>query len=225
MLQVAVSASRVWGMRMPSLYCTATRRRNEGRWVRSEYSGVALWILMLLAAGLPTAPSFLQTGAAWGSGEFVTSRRKLTVRILLSVIPVLRASGQHAHRTTLLPIIPRNHPPTRPTAAVANSAHRPVGYVDKTYRRGKIGGNAGRRIEVAPHYRCPHMALVWTGRGRAVPKVAPRRGSVVHRELVGKVPNGFEDRHFSQDAEDERSLPRSPVDRMLTPTDDDFEER
>lgn len=35
------------------------------------------------------------------------------------------------------------------------------------------------------------MALVWTGRGRAVPKVVPRRGSVVHRELVKKVPSGF----------------------------------
>ena len=66
-------------------------------------------------------------------------------------------------------------------------------YVDKAHRRGKIGWNVGRRIEVAPHYRRPHMALVWTGRGRAVPKIVPRRGSVVHRELVEKVPSGFGD--------------------------------
>ncbi len=65
-------------------------------------------------------------------------------------------------------------------------------YVDKAHRRGKIGWNVGRRIEVAPHYRRPHMALVWTGTGRAVPKIVPRRGSVVHRELVEKVPSGFE---------------------------------
>jgi hypothetical protein len=64
-------------------------------------------------------------------------------------------------------------------------------YVDKAHRRGKIGWNVGRRIEVAPHYRRPHMALVWTGVGRAVPKIVPRRGSVVHRELVEKVPSGF----------------------------------
>lgn len=64
-------------------------------------------------------------------------------------------------------------------------------YVDKAHRRGKVGWNVGRHIEVAPHYRRPHMALVWTGRGRAVPKIVPRRGSVVHRELVEKVPSGF----------------------------------
>ena len=64
-------------------------------------------------------------------------------------------------------------------------------YVDKAHRRGTIGWNVGRHIEVASHYRRPHMALVWTGRGRAVPRVVPRRGSVVHRELVEKVPSGF----------------------------------
>ncbi len=41
-------------------------------------------------------------------------------------------------------------------------------------------------------YRRPHMALVWTGQGRAVPKVVPRRGSVVHREKVERVPSGFD---------------------------------
>ena len=64
-------------------------------------------------------------------------------------------------------------------------------YVDKAQRRGKVGWNVGRHIEVAPHYRRPHMALVWTGTGRAVPKIVPRRGSVVHRELVEKVPSGW----------------------------------
>ena len=64
-------------------------------------------------------------------------------------------------------------------------------YIDKAHRRGKVGWNVGRRIEVAPHYRRPHMALVWTGAGRAVPRVVPRRGSVVHREKVEKVPSGF----------------------------------
>jgi hypothetical protein len=38
-------------------------------------------------------------------------------------------------------------------------------YVDKAHRRGKVGWNVGRHIEVAPHYRRPHMALVWTGTG------------------------------------------------------------
>jgi hypothetical protein len=64
-------------------------------------------------------------------------------------------------------------------------------YIAKAHRRGKVGWNVGRKIEVAPHYRRPHMTLVWTGRGRAVPRVVPRRGSVVYRELVEKVPSGF----------------------------------
>ena len=64
-------------------------------------------------------------------------------------------------------------------------------YVAKAHRRGKVGWHVGRHIEVAPHYRRPHMALVWTGRGRAVPRVVPRRGSVVHREMVEKLPSGF----------------------------------
>jgi hypothetical protein len=49
-------------------------------------------------------------------------------------------------------------------------------YVDKAHRRGKIGLNVGRYIEVASHYRRPHIALVWTGRDRAVPRVVSRRG-------------------------------------------------
>jgi hypothetical protein len=64
-------------------------------------------------------------------------------------------------------------------------------YVAKAHRRGKVGWNVGRHIEVAPHYRRPHMTLVWTGRGWSVPRVVPRRGSVVHREKVEKVPSGF----------------------------------
>jgi len=64
-------------------------------------------------------------------------------------------------------------------------------YIDKAHRHGKVGWNVGRQIEVAPHYRRPHMTLVWTGRGRAVPRVVPRRGSVVHREKVERVPSGF----------------------------------
>ena len=64
-------------------------------------------------------------------------------------------------------------------------------YIDKAHRRGKVGWDVGKHIEVIPHYRCLHMALVWMGHGRVVPKIVPRRGSVVHREVVEKVPMGF----------------------------------
>ena len=42
-------------------------------------------------------------------------------------------------------------------------------FVDKAHRRGKVGWDVGRHLEVIPHYRRPHMTLVWTGTGRAVP--------------------------------------------------------
>jgi hypothetical protein len=64
-------------------------------------------------------------------------------------------------------------------------------YIDKARRRGKVGWDVGRQIEVIPHYRRPHIALMWTGPGRAVPRIVPRRGSVVHRDVVEKLPSGF----------------------------------
>jgi hypothetical protein len=67
-------------------------------------------------------------------------------------------------------------------------------YVAKAHRRGKVGWNVGRRVEVIPHYRRPHMMLAWTGPGGATPKIVPRRGSVVHRNVVEKVPTGYEGR-------------------------------
>jgi hypothetical protein len=45
-------------------------------------------------------------------------------------------------------------------------------YVEKARRRGKLGWNVGAKIEVMPHYRRPHPALVWTGHGRALPRIA-----------------------------------------------------
>lgn len=38
-------------------------------------------------------------------------------------------------------------------------------FVDRAHRRGKVGWNVGQKIEVMPHYRRPHPALVWTGQG------------------------------------------------------------
>ena len=36
-----------------------------------------------------------------------------------------------------------------------------------------------------------NVALVWTGRGRMIPKIVPRKGSVMHREAAEKLPSGF----------------------------------
>lgn len=62
---------------------------------------------------------------------------------------------------------------------------------DKAKRRGKFGFSLGAQIEKAPHFRRPHLATVWTGQGRKVPKVVMRKGSVVHREKIETVPTGY----------------------------------
>jgi len=72
-------------------------------------------------------------------------------------------------------------------------ASRDQKFVAKAHRRGNVGWDVGKHIEVIPHFRRPHMTLVWTGSGRAVPKIVPRRGSIVHREAVEKLPSGFGD--------------------------------
>jgi hypothetical protein len=64
-------------------------------------------------------------------------------------------------------------------------------YIERAQRRGKVGWDVGRKLEVIPHFRRPHLMLAWTGAGRSVPKIVPRRGSIVHRELVEKLPTGF----------------------------------
>jgi len=61
----------------------------------------------------------------------------------------------------------------------------------KAAKRGKLGWSVGRDLEVIPHYRRPHPALVWTGKGKTIPKIILRAGSIVHREIVGRVPTGY----------------------------------
>ena len=58
-------------------------------------------------------------------------------------------------------------------------------------RRGQRGYHIGRKFESIPHYRVPHPALVWTEKGRTVPKVIMRAGSVVHRQKMTDAPTGY----------------------------------
>jgi hypothetical protein len=63
-------------------------------------------------------------------------------------------------------------------------------YIEKARRRGKVGWLVGRDLEKSPHYRRGHFSVFWTGAGRHVPKVGWRKGTVVHRAQVVKVPTG-----------------------------------
>lgn len=66
-------------------------------------------------------------------------------------------------------------------------------FVEKAKRRGKYGWTVGREVECLPHIRRPHFAVRWTGKGGAVPKVVPVKGSVVKRRAMSDVPTGYMD--------------------------------
>lgn len=74
----------------------------------------------------------------------------------------------------------------------AASAEERLKLIEKAHRRGKKGWNIGKQLEVMPHYRRPHPAVVWTGKGRNAAKIVLRKGSIVHRNKVTSVPTGFE---------------------------------
>lgn len=68
---------------------------------------------------------------------------------------------------------------------------------EKARRRGRYGFDVGKHIEVMPHYRRPHPALVWTGEGRKIPRVVLRKGAVVHRSKIENIPTGYLDNERS----------------------------
>jgi len=64
-------------------------------------------------------------------------------------------------------------------------------YVEKAHRRGKVGWDIGKRLEMSPHIRIAHAALYWTGPGRTVPRILFRKGSIIHRKVIETVPTGY----------------------------------
>lgn len=63
--------------------------------------------------------------------------------------------------------------------------------VAKAKRRGIVGYRLGEQHDSIPHFRRPHLALVWTGKGRVTPKIVQRKGSVVHRATATTIPTGY----------------------------------
>ncbi|MHC4633615.1 MAG: hypothetical protein ACYSYU_00150 [Planctomycetota bacterium] len=69
--------------------------------------------------------------------------------------------------------------------------------VEKAIRKGKHGFRVGHMLEsseTSPHLRRPHPALVWTGKGRKIPKIVMRKGSIVHRDKIKQIPTGYDTR-------------------------------
>lgn len=64
--------------------------------------------------------------------------------------------------------------------------------VEKAFnRRGRPGWHVGRKLESIPHFRRPHLALYWTEKGRKTARIIMRKGCIVKREKLTKVPTGF----------------------------------
>lgn len=69
-------------------------------------------------------------------------------------------------------------------------------FVQKALKKGKVGWDIGRHLELIPHYRRPHMALRWTGKGRTEPRISFVKGVIVHREIAEKIPTGYFDKQL-----------------------------
>lgn len=63
-------------------------------------------------------------------------------------------------------------------------------YVDRARRRGKLGWDLGKNMEVSPHTRDAHWSHFWVGPGRKKLIFKKRRGSIIHREKIEKIPTG-----------------------------------
>lgn len=62
-------------------------------------------------------------------------------------------------------------------------------YIQKAEKRKVVGWEIGADLETTPHFRKPHFAIRWTGKGAEIPKLVPVKGCLVNYSNV-KVPEG-----------------------------------
>lgn len=65
--------------------------------------------------------------------------------------------------------------------------------VQRARRKGIIGFNLGEKAEKSPHFRCPHFAIRWKGKGGTRPELVPVKASVVHKDKLNQIPSGYRD--------------------------------
>lgn len=65
--------------------------------------------------------------------------------------------------------------------------------LDRAKKRGNFGFDLGRDVEVSPHFRRPHFAIRWTGKGSTVPRLVPVKGAIINEGLITNVPTGYAD--------------------------------
>jgi hypothetical protein len=64
--------------------------------------------------------------------------------------------------------------------------------IARAKNRGVFGFTIGEDIERSPHFRRPHFAIRWTGKGGTIPKLVPVKGAIIGKEIMTTVPTGFE---------------------------------
>ena len=64
--------------------------------------------------------------------------------------------------------------------------------IKRARSRGNFGFEFGVDMRISPHFRRPHFALRWTGKGKETPRLVPVKGCVVNRSELEKVPTGYE---------------------------------
>lgn len=64
--------------------------------------------------------------------------------------------------------------------------------IARAKNRGVFGFSIGEDIERSPHFRRPHFAIRWTGKGATVPKLVPVKGAIIGKEIMTTVPTGYE---------------------------------
>lgn len=86
---------------------------------------------------------------------------------------------------------------------------------NRATRRGVIGFDVARRIqeekERSPHWRNPHLALFWVGKGREKAIIKMRRGCVVLATDMSKVPTGYLGPEAEVDEISADVAPREPI--------------
>lgn len=61
-----------------------------------------------------------------------------------------------------------------------------------------LGKALEESVAMTPHYRRPHPAIYWTGKGRKIPTVVFRAGSMVNHKKVTDIPTGYIDKDANQ---------------------------
>jgi len=64
--------------------------------------------------------------------------------------------------------------------------------IARARNRGVYGFTIGEEIERSPHFRRPHFAIRWTGKGGEIPKLVAVKGSIVGKKELVTVPTGYE---------------------------------